>query len=215
MFILIRHQDHIPNFKISIFIWTHSNNTFALPIPFVSSTIRIFSTHIPMITPISTADTMSERIKFCLYSNNCDLEFVFFLRVLFFIASCMYADTTLFGIPFKICPKVQKYTIGTTIGLHCFDYIYITTYQNIGDLFFPLHISRLSPSMQYPTPLYHCIDDVICKWFDHELGRFLDTDFHKQKFRLQCYESKLLKRLKSNATSTSLQLDLCNQSKLN
>ena len=109
--------------------------------------------------------------------------------------------------------RKSRKIIGTTIGLQCFDYIINTTYQNIGDLFSPLHISRLSPSMQYPTPLYHCIDDVICKFFHQKIDRFLDTDLRKQKFRLQCYESKLLKRSKSNETSTLLQFDICNQSK--
>ena len=82
-------------------------------------------------------------------------------------------------------------------------------------LFCPVNISGLSPSMQYRTSLYHCIDDVICKVFYQKIGRFLDTDLRKQKFHLPYDESILLKRSKSNETSTSLQFDLCNQSKLN
>ena len=61
------------------------------------------------------------------------------------------------------------------------------------------------------------IGHSIHKEVDCELGRFLDTyvRYLKQKFRHQCFANILLKRLKSNGKTSSLQFDLCNQSKLN
>ena len=80
MFLFIMAPGHLntTKFKISISIWAFGCNAFALSIPFVSSTIRILFTNIPLITTrkvwgrsrsrsISTADTMSEMILFCFY----------------------------------------------------------------------------------------------------------------------------------------------------
>ena len=80
MFLFIMTPRHLDTtkFKISISIWAFGCNAFALSIPFVSSTIRILLTNIPLITTrkvwgrswsrsISTADTMSEMILFCFY----------------------------------------------------------------------------------------------------------------------------------------------------
>ena len=80
MFLFIMTPRHLDTtkFKISISIWAFGYNAFTLSIPFVSSTIRILFTNIPLITTrkvrgrswshsISTADTMSEMILFCFY----------------------------------------------------------------------------------------------------------------------------------------------------
>ena len=79
MFLFIMTPWHLntTKFKISISIWPFGYNAFALAIPFVSSTIRILFTNIPLITTrkvrgrsrsrsISTADTMSKMIKILL-----------------------------------------------------------------------------------------------------------------------------------------------------
>jgi hypothetical protein len=61
--IIFYSEHHIPlNWKTSMF-WIFGYNTFALPIPFVSATIRMLLTNISMITTGSTADTMPEMIK--------------------------------------------------------------------------------------------------------------------------------------------------------
>ena len=61
----------------------------------------------------------------------------------------------------------------------------------------------------------YCIGRRQNKWYDCELGRFLDTDLAMDIEHCQCYEKLLLKRLKSNDKTSSLQFDLCSQSKLN